>query len=119
MSTNASSPVPTLVLARYLRIFYTLSIASSDADKTDIITSRTVELASSSPAADQYPAEELEWMATTTFNRAVDAYCTADEAQCRKLAQQAVEVAACLARVDRGALRDDLVRRAGLLVWEN
>jgi len=73
---------------------------------------------SSSSPANQYPTEELEWMATTTFNRAADAYCTADQALCRKLVQQAVEVAGCLRGVDGGALRDDLVGRAGLLVWE-
>lgn len=40
-----------------------------------------------------YPQEELEWLATTTFNRAVDAYCAADEEGCRVLGDWALEVA--------------------------
>jgi len=108
-------------LARYLRIFYTLSLSSPTANtteenKTDVIVSRVVELATTAP--EEYPAEELEWMASTTFNRAIDAYCTADEVGCRRLAQQAVGIAGCLERVDGGTLRDDLMRRADLLVWE-
>lgn len=57
----------------------------------------------------QYPAEEVEYFAAVTFNRAVDAYCASDDAACRRLADVAVEFAACLEGVDRGGLRSALV----------
>jgi len=64
-------------------------------------------------ATDQprYAAEEIEYLATVTFNRAIDAYCVGDDATCHRLADVAVELAACLEGVDGGALRDALVVR--------
>jgi hypothetical protein len=40
-----------------------------------------------------YPPEELEWLATTTFNRAVDLYCASDDAACKRWAELALSVA--------------------------
>jgi len=64
-------------------------------------------------ATDQprYAAEEIEYLVTVTFNRAIDAYCVGDDTTCQRLAHVAVELAACLEAVDGGALRDALVVR--------
>jgi len=59
----------------------------------------------------RYAAEEIEYLATVTFNRAIDAYCVGDDTTCHRLADVAVELAACLEGVDGGALRDALVVR--------
>jgi len=59
----------------------------------------------------RYAAEEIECLATVTFNRAIDAYCVGDDTTCHRLADVAVELAACLEGVDGGALRDALVVR--------
>ncbi|KAI4281274.1 MAG: hypothetical protein L6R38_003832 [Xanthoria sp. 2 TBL-2021] len=40
-----------------------------------------------------YPVEELEWVATTAFNRAVDFYCTSQDAICRRWAEKAMSLA--------------------------
>ncbi len=37
--------------------------------------------------------EELEWVATTAFNRAVDFYCTSQDAICRRWAEKAMSLA--------------------------
>ncbi|RMJ26140.1 hypothetical protein PHISP_02985 [Aspergillus sp. HF37] len=60
----------------------------------------------------EYPAEELEWLATTTFNRAVDFYRESEDADCRRWAGKAIEVAEL---VDGGALGQLLRRNLGML----
>lgn len=40
-----------------------------------------------------YPAEELEWIATTTFNRAVDFYCASQDDASRRWAEKAISLA--------------------------
>ena len=50
---------------------------------------------------EKYPAEELEWLATTLFNLAVDFYVTEKEDLGRKWAKNAVEIADVLAESGR------------------
>lgn len=40
-----------------------------------------------------YPNEELEWLATMTFNRAIDFYLVSSDEECRRWAGKAIEVA--------------------------
>lgn len=40
-----------------------------------------------------FPAEELEWMATTAFNRAVDLYCADDDQTAKDWAGKALNIA--------------------------
>ncbi|KAI9826189.1 MAG: hypothetical protein M1819_007445 [Sarea resinae] len=47
-----------------------------------------------------YPATELEWLASTTFNRAIDFFCAADDEACRAWAEKALALAAALPEGD-------------------
>lgn len=40
-----------------------------------------------------YPNEELEWLATVAFNRAMDFYLVSADEECRRWARKAIEVA--------------------------
>lgn len=40
-----------------------------------------------------FPTEELEWMATTAFNRAVDFYCAGDDEIAKDWAGKALNIA--------------------------
>jgi hypothetical protein len=40
-----------------------------------------------------YPSDELEWIATKSFNYAVDLYCSGDDNGCRSWAGRALNVA--------------------------
>jgi len=40
-----------------------------------------------------YPTDELEWIATKSFNHAVDLYCSGDDNGCRSWAGRALNVA--------------------------
>ena len=54
-------------------------------DLTQILSSRFQQFMS-------YPSEELEWLASTAFNRAIDFYCTSHDAECRDWAEKALEL---------------------------
>ncbi|KAF2114687.1 meiosis protein SPO22/ZIP4 like-domain-containing protein [Lophiotrema nucula] len=64
-----------------------------------------------------YPSTELEWLATTCFNLAVDYYLQENDEKCRAWADKAVNVAQWME--DNGQLRNQLTeKRAGLISWE-
>ena len=41
----------------------------------------------------KYPADELEWLAITLFNHAIDLYCNSQDEECLQWADKALEVA--------------------------
>lgn len=123
-------------LSRWLRVALLLLLepasspvaggATERARKADAILSQSLDLAQKYPPdQDQddhilYPAEEVEWLATTTFNRAIDAYCVSEEEKAQHLANIAVDFAECLAGFDGGTLREALIaRRSGLVVTQD
>ena len=57
--------------------------------------------------SERYPKTELEWLATTTFNRAVDYYLQEDDDKAKKWADKAFVVAQWIE--DDGATRDFLM----------
>jgi hypothetical protein len=62
-----------------------------------------------SKEVDRYPPTELEWLATTTFNRSVDYYVQDDDQKCKMWAEKSFMVAQWLP--DDGELRDVLMQR--------
>jgi hypothetical protein len=62
---------------------------------------------------DHYPATELEWMATSSFNRAIDYYVGNNDAKCKAWAEKAIMVAQWLE--DNGQLRDLLMEKFAAL----
>lgn len=66
-----------------------------------------------SKQSDYYPATELEWMATSAFNRAVDYYVGDNDSKCKIWAEKAMTVAQWLE--DDGQLRDLLMGKFSAL----
>jgi hypothetical protein len=62
-----------------------------------------------------YPAEELEWIATTSFNRAIDFYCATDDEACKNWAGKAITIASFCP--DDGALQNLLQEKLLGLNW--
>lgn len=58
---------------------------------------------------DRYPPTELEWLATSTFNRAVDYYLQENPAKCKKWAEQSFVLAQQLE--DDGLVREFLLEK--------
>lgn len=67
--------------------------------------------------AEVYPPEELEWLAATTFNRAVDFYCSSQDADCRRWAEKALAIANLSS--DGGALHELLQTKYMGLSWDH
>lgn len=67
--------------------------------------------------AGRYPPTELEWLATTTFNHAVDYYLQENDDLCMKWAQQAFILASWLE--DGDGLRGLLMERYASLGLSN
>ncbi len=65
---------------------------------------------------DTYPTEEIEWMATTTFNRAVDFFGASDDAASKRWAEKALSIAAL--NDDGGALHRTLQSKFLTLSWD-
>ncbi|PVH94353.1 SPO22-domain-containing protein [Periconia macrospinosa] len=61
-----------------------------------------------------YPAIELEWLATTTFNHAVDYYIQENDAKCKEWAEKALALAAW---AEGSNLRDVLMEKYSELTW--
>ena len=62
-----------------------------------------------------YPCEELEWLATTSFNRAIDFYCSSEDAACRRWAERALGLSNLCE--DGGALHEVLQQKYQGLAW--
>ncbi|KAJ4319655.1 sporulation-specific protein 22 [Neodidymelliopsis sp. IMI 364377] len=65
---------------------------------------------------DRYPATELEWLATSSFNRAVDYYLQDNDTKCKEWAEKAMILAQWLE--DDGQLRDLLMGKFSVLQFE-
>ncbi|KAF2745815.1 SPO22-domain-containing protein [Sporormia fimetaria CBS 119925] len=67
--------------------------------------------------ANHYPPTELEWLATTSFNHAVDYYVQENDAKCKQWAEKAITLAQWAE--DGGALRKLLMERYSGLMWKD
>jgi hypothetical protein len=115
---------PTLApLSRWIRCLFTLA---SPAHPTicESLLDQVLQLLSSDelpldPLSAPYPQLELEYLATTTFNRAIDFYCAGgdeNDTRCRDWMERALGVAEF---VDDGDVLGGLLRgKMGRLVWE-
>ena len=68
-------------------------------------------------APQSYPPEEMEWLATTAFNRAVDFYCASQDAECRRWAEKALRLGRAVP--DGGRLGELLQEKFLGLAWES
>lgn len=82
------------LLARWLRCLFQLSLPFDDTLSLHCLdTAVKVAQQHHSGRGSAYPTEELEWLATTSFNRAVDFYCAGDDGSCRIWAEKALGLA--------------------------
>ena len=81
----------------------------------DLSTCLYVRTLISEQQPDLYPTEELQWLAATSFNRAVDFYCSSLVEDCRRWAEIALRLAG-LCR-DGGALHRTLRAKYQELTW--
>ena len=108
-------------LCRWTRCLYQLALRNDER-----LALRCVEQARRVAAArkdappgqegSRFPPLELEWLATTAFNRGVDLYCAHDEPGARLWAEQAIMLAGCAA--DGGRLLACLQKAFAAWTWD-
>lgn len=77
-------------LARWIRCLLQLALTTKK-EIAEHLLDQVLIIARSSDQT--YPYEELEWLATTTFNRAIDFYCASQDGDCIAWAGKAMEIA--------------------------
>ncbi|SLM35896.1 Tetratricopeptide-like helical domain [Lasallia pustulata] len=103
-------------LSRWIRCLVRLAIPSTP-DIAEHLLDQAITLAKDATTkSTPYPPVELEWLATTTFNRAVDFYCAGEDAACRRWADRALQLATSYP--DEGAFRKVLQEKYLALTWE-
>ena len=107
--TNSTPLCAPEKLPRYLRCLFQLC-TSLPAQQQDAESRKATEIAESIISyvltlsrQVLYPGDELEWVATVAFNRAVDFYFDSAEEECRRWVRGAIELADLLGGSD-GAL---------------
>ena len=105
-------------LSRWIRCIASQTI-NSDNKKTEAFLDQVVTIVEDANKGQgkKYPAEELEWLATTTFNRAVDFYGSSQDAECHHWAGKALFLAALCN--DGGVLHSLLQRNFQSLVLQD
>ncbi|KAL2872744.1 uncharacterized protein BJX67DRAFT_376535 [Aspergillus lucknowensis] len=103
-----SSPSSTFrfsdILPRYLRCLFSLSTQAEEYVLAESVLDQALILARDNPIVRaQYPKEELEWLATVSFNRAVEFFLMSADEECNRWARKAIALAD-LIEEDRGEL---------------
>ncbi|KAL1391665.1 meiosis protein SPO22/ZIP4 like-domain-containing protein [Phyllosticta capitalensis] len=130
-------------LSRWLRCLFQLALAtpsllpsntngiaasssSSSSSSPDDIALSCVHQATSiasthspSSSSSLYPQDELEWLATTAYNHAVDFYCAENDAKCKVWGEAAVGLAGAGRKSDGGRLEGVLRRKLADLALES
>lgn len=114
--TQRAQTADTIHLARWLRCLFQIAADFSEdvglqcLEQSHIIAQRT--WGTSQP----FPNVELEWLATTAFNRAVDYYCTSDDVKTKLWVEKALMLAGDVD--DGGNLRQLLEEKYSGLSWD-
>ncbi|KAL5321709.1 hypothetical protein ACEPPN_009669 [Leptodophora sp. 'Broadleaf-Isolate-01'] len=80
-------------LAKYLRCLIHLTITDNIDIAGPLLDQAYAYADAASETQRPFPTEELEWMATTAFNRAVDFYCAGDDEIAKDWAGKALNIA--------------------------
>ncbi|KAL5340752.1 meiosis protein SPO22/ZIP4 like-domain-containing protein [Aspergillus crustosus] len=114
--TFHSSPSPFLdtpaqsfseYLPRHLRCLFSLSLQAEEYILAESVLDQAFNLArngaDNSFSQSPYPAEELQWIATTAFNRAVEFFLVSADGDCQRWAGKAIALADLIGE-DKGKL---------------
>lgn len=102
-------------LPRHLRCLFSLSIQAEEYILAESVLDQALILARESPNSTRststpYPKDELQWLATTAFNRAVEFFLVSADEECRRWAGKAIALADLISG-DDGCELGRLLRR--------
>ncbi|MCJ1312329.1 hypothetical protein MMC25_006003 [Agyrium rufum] len=79
-------------LAKWIRCLFQICLVPKE-EIAEHLLGTVLSLAQDKEREKPYPDDELHWLATTTFNRAVDFYCASRDADCQRWAGLALAIA--------------------------
>ncbi|KAL2833000.1 meiosis protein SPO22/ZIP4 like-domain-containing protein [Aspergillus cavernicola] len=109
----ASSNFSSLTLPRHLHCLFSLATQAEEYILAESVLDQALLLAqpntkhqtqSQSKSENQYQKEELQWLATLSFNRAVEYFLMSADEDCRRWAGKAIALADLVGGDDRGDL---------------
>lgn len=104
-------------LCKWIRVLFQISLKSSDQKLAIQCLDQGTRIARKRRESQTpFNAVELEWLAATTFNHAVDFYSAGDESNCRLWAEMALSLAGEAS--DGGVLANMLREKYASLSWE-
>ncbi|PYH90787.1 hypothetical protein BO71DRAFT_486827 [Aspergillus ellipticus CBS 707.79] len=81
---------------RYIRCLFQLSLDAAEDALAESVLDQALVLVGDGyqrPHSPSYPSDEIRWLATVAFNRAVDFYLAAGDAECRRWGEKAIMLA--------------------------
>lgn len=105
-------------ISRWLRCLFELALGS-DVQVAEEVLEHACTLARDVPREKTpgYPQEELEWLATTAFNRAIDFYLASDDISSKRWCGKALDLARLMS--DDGSLHGVLQEKFACLKWDD
>ncbi|KAF2762127.1 SPO22-domain-containing protein [Pseudovirgaria hyperparasitica] len=92
-STTDPSTEDITKLARWIRCLFQIAVNIDEKVSLQCLDQATRTAERLKAHGNVYPKVELEWLATTAFNRGVDAYCAGDDEACQLWAVKAMALA--------------------------
>ncbi|KAL4793295.1 meiosis protein SPO22/ZIP4 like-domain-containing protein [Aspergillus venezuelensis] len=106
LNANTSTKELTDYLPRHLRVLFTLSIQAQEFILAESVLDHALHIARASDKTKtnqhsseqvQYPQDELHWLATSAFNRAIEFFLLSKDNECARWASKAIALADCVA----------------------
>ncbi|KAF9893723.1 hypothetical protein FE257_009892 [Aspergillus nanangensis] len=106
LSPHIKPATAQLLLPRYFHILFRLSLDSGETGLAETVLDQAILMARSyRDTPGRYPDDEIQWLATVAFNRAVDFYLASADEECRVWAEKAIVLADLAdSEANRGAL---------------
>lgn len=111
-------------ISRWLRCLFHLALGSEVQIAEEVLEhaytlARDLPRKKTSPKRQDagYPQEELEWLATTAFNRAIDFYLASDDVSSKRWCGKALDLAQLMS--DNGSLHSVLQEKFACLKWDD
>ncbi|KAI9644262.1 Transcription factor [Ciborinia camelliae] len=107
----------TIKLSKYMRCLFQAAMGNDDKIAEELIGQVCMLAADAAETELPYPTQELDWLATKSFNYAIDLYSADQDEACKRWAEKAIRVAGYCA--DNGNLERLLRERVGGLRFDS
>ncbi|KAF7916982.1 uncharacterized protein EAE98_010413 [Botrytis deweyae] len=106
----------TIKLSKYMRCLFQAAMGSEDKIAEELIDQVCILAADAAETQIPYPTQELDWLATKSFNHAIDLFSADKDEACKRWAEKSILIAGYCD--DAGSLQRLLVQRFGGLKFD-